>query len=247
MLSLPPIHGGEWGVPRTDPTLRDGDVHLWLISLDDPTDDFALTPAEKERASRFVFERDRSRWTASRAALRAILAKYAGLTESAIEFSLGEHGKPSLAVPCGISFNLSHSADRALVAVAKGSDIGVDIEAVRRDFDPLNLAPSVFSADEIYYIRSSPSTEQADRFFDLWTLKEAWLKMLGCGLVDDLPSHSVFAGLPNSHNHSPTNIWRINVGDSFRAALASPVSHGELSCFAYHSSVRGRKESHAKS
>ncbi len=91
-----------------------------------------LSSDELARAARFHFERDRTRFSVARAALREILAHYLGTSPAEIAFVYGDHGKPALAPPYGdLRFNLSHSHDLALCAVARGSEVGVDVERIR--------------------------------------------------------------------------------------------------------------------
>jgi 4'-phosphopantetheinyl transferase len=210
-----------------------GQVHLWLIDLDQPADPSCLSIGEWERAARLVFEENRARWVAGRVALREILAGYTEVDASALAFLYGPNGKPSFAGEGGISFNLSHSAKFAMLAVTVGDEIGVDIEAVRTDFDPIELGGAVFSTDEIQYLQDGEPATVRDRFFELWTLKEAWLKMLGCGLVDDLPTYSVLTGLPFPPTAAMTDLLRIDVADGYKAALATPTNLHDLRLYRY--------------
>ena len=119
---------------RCVPDLRADAVHVWRVAIDGPTVDAAdLRPDERARADRFRAERDRARFIASHAALRVILGAYAGARPEELAFEAGERGKPGLKHPAGtgIEFNLSHSGGWAVVAVARGRRVGVDVEQVR--------------------------------------------------------------------------------------------------------------------
>jgi 4'-phosphopantetheinyl transferase len=88
-----------------------------------------LSPDEVERASRFIFERDRRRYVAARGQLRQLLGGYIGVAPEALSFAYGQYGKPRLADPsASVEFNLAHSAALAVVAVAHGAIVGVDVE-----------------------------------------------------------------------------------------------------------------------
>jgi 4'-phosphopantetheinyl transferase len=102
-------------------------VDIWQWRLDHGAIEL-LSADERARAGQFMFDRDRRRYIAARARLRIILARYVGQAPAALQFHYGPHGKPALD---GISFNLSHSADLALLAVSRGTVVGVDIERVR--------------------------------------------------------------------------------------------------------------------
>ena len=124
--------------------LGEDEVHVWRIALDCGDGDSlrsGLSSDELARAARFHFERDRTRFSVARAALREILAHYLGASPDEIAFVYGGHGKPALAPPHGdLRFNLSHSHDVALCAVARGREVGVDVERIR-ELDDLEENP----------------------------------------------------------------------------------------------------------
>ena len=130
---------GLWRLPPDTLSLLDNEVHVWRASLGLPAEliqqwSQLLSADEWQRAERFHFERDRSRFIAGRSILRTILSRYLPLAPGQIEFCYGPHGKPALSGACGdqsLCFNLSHSADMALYAVTRDRQIGVDIEQVR--------------------------------------------------------------------------------------------------------------------
>ena len=108
------------------------------------------TPSDK-RASRFVFDRDRRRFTVARAQLRHLLAGRLGVRPEAVELSNGAHGKPALARDCAASslcFDVSHSDDVAVYAFSPGREIGIDIESVRAIHDADDIAAHFFSHRE---------------------------------------------------------------------------------------------------
>ena len=152
-----------------------------------------LSPQERDRADKFLRPVDRARHTASHAALRLILARALGLDPGAIAFAAGPAGKPELAGPArGLgSFNLSHSGARALVGLARGTEIGVDVEAIRPLPDALRIARAHFSSDEVAALAATASTDIERAFFGLWTRKEAVVKALGAGLSLPLDRFSV--------------------------------------------------------
>ncbi len=178
-------------VEQTLAALQARAVHLWTVDLDapPPAGGFSeLSPAERARAAAFRFEHLRTRYIATHIALRRVLSRYAGLPPQAVRFGAGPHGKPWLENEPRIGFNLSHSESCAIIAVA-ASEIGVDIEQLRPMPDALALASRFFHPDEVRLLETAPST--ADAFIRLWTLKEAWLKYCGKGLVQPLNSFSM--------------------------------------------------------
>ena len=124
---------------------------LWLADLHDPPSEAqlsALSDAERERAARFVFARDRRRYAAAHCALRHLLATRTTIPAGQLVFHEGPFGKPSLGHDAACAFNLSHSADMALVALAEAGEIGVDLEMLRPMPDAIDLARHNFSAPE---------------------------------------------------------------------------------------------------
>jgi 4'-phosphopantetheinyl transferase len=90
-----------------------------------------------------------------------------------------------------VQFNLSHSADVALIGFAEDCEIGVDVEKIRPITDALDIAGRFFSAEERAELMSLPESEQQRAFFRCWTRKEAYLKATGDGLGTDLASFRV--------------------------------------------------------
>lgn len=108
--------------------------------------------------------------------LRSALIQY-GIPENKHEFIFNEYGKPELKYQCGLHFNISHCSDMAVCAVAK-SCIGVDAEKIR-DF-PERVMKRCFTEFESDLVKKSPSPKKT--FFQLWTLKESFVKAIGKGL-----------------------------------------------------------------
>jgi 4'-phosphopantetheinyl transferase len=154
----------------------------------------ALSAAERARAGRFVFDRDRRRYLAAHVALRRLLAEATGIAASDLVFDEGPHGKPYLPDPAAPSFNLSHSGDVALIGIGPpGLEIGVDVELRRTMSDALQLAERHFAPAEIDALRSTPPDQCDHAFLRAWTRKEACLKAIGSGL--SIAPHTFDAGI----------------------------------------------------
>jgi|HubBroStandDraft_4_1064222.scaffolds.fasta_scaffold97827_2 4'-phosphopantetheinyl transferase len=166
------------------------DVQLWRVDLEAVRDSESrwqrlLSSDESNRASRFHSQRDRQHFVAVRAILRKILSAYLGTDPAGMRFSYSKKEKPSLDAPhkdSGITFNVSHSGGKALLAFARWREIGVDIEQVRRDVDLEAIARRFFSPHEQEQLAAFPPQERADTFFRCWTRKEAYIKATGDGL-----------------------------------------------------------------
>ncbi|WP_421659106.1 4'-phosphopantetheinyl transferase family protein [Leptothermofonsia sp. ETS-13] len=166
-----------------------GEVHIWFVRLDVPSEILqplteTLSLDERRRAERFRFDRDRHRFLAGRGTLRAILSRYAKTDPTQIQFHYGTSGKPALVDISGLEFNLSHSQDLMLCAIARNSRVGVDLEYLRPVSDLDHLTQRFFSPQEYLAIQALPEDERLRSFFQYWTCKEALLKAIGDGLVN---------------------------------------------------------------
>ncbi len=103
-------------------------------------------------------------------------------------FVEGPHGKPELKTPDGICFNCAHSGKWALCAVSR-YPVGVDIEEISFPFDDSLYA--YLHPTEIEYLDGFPGDLRDEKFLDIWTTKEAYLKALGCGLLRDPASFAI--------------------------------------------------------
>jgi 4'-phosphopantetheinyl transferase len=175
-----------------------GEVHVWRVQLDRGSV-LPATAEETQRAARFATPALARRYLHAHAALRAILGS---VTAAPLEFAVHEKGKPYLSSAPEIRFNLSHSQEMALVAVARDVEVGVDIERIR----PL---PEYAEIARRYFPPDSPTPSGVHNFFRHWTRFEALLKAHGAGLYG--------AGA------APSGVWsvtEIDVGPGFTAALA---------------------------
>ncbi len=177
-----------------------GEVHVWPLSLDSQESirgRFAalLDQAEQQRAARYYHERDRHAFVLARGQMRYLLARYCDVGAASIRFVASPSGKPRLAadLPCAtrISFNLSHSGGRALLAVTDGAELGVDLECHDRKTDVLSLAEHYFSVPEREAVASAEESARVTTFFRIWTGKEAVIKAHGEGLGIPLDAFSV--------------------------------------------------------
>ncbi len=180
----------EWPRPPRALTLIHEEVHVWRADLSNTSpavEELARTLDDQERlrAERFAFESDRRHFVRAHAILRAILGAYVGVDPEELRFSYGPQGKPSLAPEsdgAGLRFNMSHSNGLAAYAVTRDRAIGVDVEEIRTDLHVMRIAERFFSRAEAEAIRSVPEARRPEAFFELWTLREAYLKGTGKGL-----------------------------------------------------------------
>jgi 4'-phosphopantetheinyl transferase len=183
-----------------------------------------LSADELARASRFHFERDRARYTASRGVLRSILARYLDADPASLVFERGPHGKPALVNPATtLRFNVSHSEDLLLLAVAHAREVGVDLEAMRESVHFEMLSDHYFTPEDAWALRTAPEPERTWRFFELWTRTEAQLKARGLGLTEK----------PNIVRDGVFDVRSIRPLDGYAAALAVEGQGFELTCWSW--------------
>jgi 4'-phosphopantetheinyl transferase len=139
-----------------------------------------LSGAERERAARFRFERDRRRFIVARARLREELAARLGMRPEAVQFAYGDNGKPRL-TDQALQFSVSHCDDVALFAFSKTAEVGVDIEAIRPVREADAIAVQFFSPLEHAGYAALAPRDRLLGFFRVWTRKEAYVKALGVG------------------------------------------------------------------
>lgn len=187
-----------WPLAADRMGLDPGWVQLFCFRLDLPEAQLAalhgtLSPAETARAGRFLREPERRRFTAAHGQVREILGGLTGLPPAGLRFEQNPQGKPFL-VQGEPHFNLSHSAELGLLAVAMGRELGVDLEWMDREIDYTNIARRFFAPAEITALEALPPDAQAQGFFNGWTRKEAYIKARGLGLAIPLDSFTVSLG-----------------------------------------------------
>jgi 4'-phosphopantetheinyl transferase len=233
------------------------DVHVWKASLDLApiwVQEFADTLSEDERAraSRFFFNRDRSRFIVCRGVLRAILGRYLGTRPGLLEFRYGPYGKPAISVGHGddaLRFNISHAYGTAVYAVAFGREVGIDLERIRPDFASDEVAEQHFSPREVIALRGLNRTARVEAFFNCWTRKEAYLKARGEGLSASLDKFDVSlipgepaALLSTTDDPQEASRWSLRelfAGPDYAAAIAVEGHDYEIQYWQWSTAHRG--------
>lgn len=195
------------------PTLPAGVLHLWHARPPSGGDglrrlEALLSPAEQERAARFLRDVDRNGFVAGRGLLRLLLGRYLDTDPARLTIGATPSGKPRIDGP--IEFNLSHSEDRLLIGFARDRAVGVDIQRIVPDFPWRDHLDDVFSPEERAALTGAD--DQA-AFFSCWVRKEALTKAQGMGLIRAFPSFSTCA----EQGHA---MGDINAGVDFAASWA---------------------------
>lgn len=153
--------------------------------------------------------KDRCRSLGASLTLNAALQRY-GLNEGAMEFDLGDQGKPMLRDYPDLHFSLSHAGDYAICSMG-AQEIGNDIERVRPG--KLRVADRFFAEEEKEWLyRADLPEEQESRMFRLWTMKESFLKVTGLGMSLPLRDFTVSMeddGAARLHHTLNDNIYYI--------------------------------------
>jgi 4'-phosphopantetheinyl transferase len=171
-----------------------------------------LSPAERVRAARFAFDRDRRTFVMSHGILRRVLGKVCHENPARLRFRQGLRGKPYLVdAPPGLQFNLSHTEGFCLVGVTRGASIGVDVERVRATDDMSQLVRQCFSPAEQREFDTFSAADRCRAFFKGWTRKEAFIKAIGDGLSYPLESFDV-----SLNPYAPARL--LSIGGSAAAA-----------------------------
>jgi 4'-phosphopantetheinyl transferase len=223
------------------------EVHVWAWALDPALVDLAvhieiLDQQERERMQRFYFAPDRARYAVAHANLRRILGAYLHQPAAGLRFDANSFGKPELhpsdSSSC-LHFSLSHSRSIAVLAVAKGEPVGVDVEEVR-PIEP-EVADSHFSASERWQLNQLQGDAWLLGFYRCWTRKEAILKAEGVGLSRPLDSFDVSllpdetAGLLGTRREF-SHPWRLHdllPSEGTIGAVATVEVQTKLACFSF--------------
>ena len=229
---MQPDKSSTWTEPPSPLSLDTGTVHVWRIALDQ--DDYTLDrfrstleTGELERAGRFHFDKHRRHFIVARGFLRSVVARYLGSQPEALRFEYGAYGKPALGSGHTLRFNLSHSNEVALLAVALDAEIGVDVEHIRADFASEDIARRYFSRTEVEVFNALPPEERVAAFFRCWTRKEAYIKAIGKGFSQALDAFDVtlapgIAPALLRAEHDDASRWLltdVEVGEGYAGAL----------------------------
>ncbi len=184
--------------------LPSDEAHLWILE-DEPERigaellaiyDGWMLPEERARRDRYYFEKNKREYLLTRALVRSTLSRYVPVAPGEWTFTKNEYGRPAIAGPSGawLRFNLSNTAGMVVCLVAREREVGVDVENMERSGETIGVADRFFAPTEVAELRSLPASAQRRRFFDYWTLKEAYIKARGMGLAIPLEQFAFSLG-----------------------------------------------------
>ena len=209
-----------------------GALHLWSAYPDDVRPEGIaqscarlLSEEELTRWQSFRFDRHRREYLTTRALVRTALSHYRPLAPEAWRFALNAHGKPYVDPDCGLRFNLSDSPGLVVCLIARGTEVGVDIEPCEHAEDIAQLALEVFSPQELAQLGVLNEAEKLDRALSLWTLKEAYIKARGLGLSLPLNRFSfLFGGMEGIRLELDASL-QVETGQHWRFCLLERAGH----------------------
>ncbi|MXW79259.1 MAG: 4'-phosphopantetheinyl transferase superfamily protein [Gemmatimonadetes bacterium] len=194
-----------WETPSSWPRLSDDEIHVWCVELDAADEVAALAAClneeERERARGLLSGTHQRRFVVARGMLRRLLGLYLDQDPSAVTFARGAHGKPFLPEG-GLHFNVSHTHELALYAIARDHEVGVDVEWMRPQVAHEQIAARFFSLEEQEALAQVPDEERQAAFYNIWTRKEAYIKARGDGIAAGLGTFAVSLGSEAALLHS---------------------------------------------
>ncbi|MDA3904827.1 MAG: 4'-phosphopantetheinyl transferase superfamily protein [Bacteroidales bacterium] len=135
----------------------------------------------------FRFASDKQRSLIADLIVRRFYAKELKIDPFQLEFDYNDHEKPSLKNYPKAHFNISHSGDYVVVAFSD-CPVGIDIE--KNKGNRLNVAKRFFTREELDDLFAFQEEDQIEYFYQLWTLKESYMKAIGKGISMSLNSFS---------------------------------------------------------
>lgn len=230
--------------PMIPTSLSQQKIHLWLCEPQKINEPLLLnrylswlTEAENTKRLRYRFEKHQHQYLITRALIRSTLSHYhPSIHPQDWRFEQNQWGKPSLVSeqnPNNWVFNLSHTDGLIVCAITKDQSLGVDVEDISRDGETIKIADRYFSPQEYRALIALPEQKQTDRFFDLWTLKESYIKACGKGLAipldefsfsfaeDDSSVEGIQLATETAREDDPSlwRFWNWHYGEQFRISM----------------------------
>lgn len=168
------------------------ELHAYYRSL--------LSEEERARLERFAFDYLKLEYLVTRALCRTVLSAYAPETPASWRFVANQYGRPEIVSGdggCRLRFNLSNARSLVACVVTAEVDAGIDVEEINRRGATVTIADRYFSPAELQALQALPAGQQRERFFELWTLKESYIKARGMGLSIPLDQFSFLLDQPS--------------------------------------------------
>jgi 4'-phosphopantetheinyl transferase len=195
-----------------------------------------LDEAEQTHAGKIKNALLHKRYVEVHGRLRNLLAKTLNQPPEKIRIKNAEHGKPYLADYPELAFNLSHSADRLMIAVSRDCQLGVDIEVCKQRINLSGLVNKCFAEEEAAYWTQLLEIQKKQAFYRFWTRKEAFVKATGHGIALGLnhcvinpENPSEFLRVPELCGQaSAWHVLDIELGEGICSALVTDKGFAEV-------------------
>lgn len=211
-----------------------GDNSLW------PRYEALLSAEERARRARYRFARDQRRYLVTRALVRTVLSRYATVPPGDWAFAAGPRGRPAIAAPRvepPLEFNISHSSDLVMVGITSGRALGIDVESIVAREAEIDGLDRYFAPQESAALIALPPAARRRRFFELWTLKESYIKARGLGLAIALDAFSfeltaergLSLHMLSQLEDSPAawQLWQLDLRAGYLAAVCAARGEGD--------------------
>ena len=220
----------------------DNIVDIWqVITNRDVKDTSALTDildqAEFARYQK-LHHKFQQTYLLSHVACREILASYLNIQANDIVYKKNQYGKPDLDHNQSLKFNMSHSHDMAIIAISNNTEIGVDLEFIKRNSSWKKIARRFFSEPEIHFLFNQPEQHQQTLFFQIWTRKEAFIKALGTGFATalstfDASNEGIIEVLNSTDNSSTWRSKSLEITPDYQACVVQNTSIEKIRYYSY--------------
>lgn len=186
-----------------------------------------------------VHERRRVQFRAGRALARVAIERSAGISRIEQKFEQTQSGKPVCVG--GPPISLTHSGDWVACAVAATGDVGIDLQFPAAHLNTDAIADSFFHDEERQWVLDG----ERERFFMLWTLKEAYLKALGVGLSGGLNCVSCRIDPPKIvatfNTYKPMRLWLHGYAGGFLSLAAPECSEPPVFSIVWNDNTSGER------
>ncbi len=176
----------------------------------------------KERILRYHFWEDRQRSLLGRLLCTYAIIKNFGYSSNEIKFTENAYGKPFVSGDNSIYFNVSHSGDW-VVCVINTSVAGIDVQEIK----PMknSISERFFTKEENDYLLSLKENNQLHGFYDIWSLKEAYIKALGVGLSMPLNEFTIVKSMNDikvkGTRDTEFYFRQYNMGEEYKLSVCS--------------------------
>jgi 4'-phosphopantetheinyl transferase len=214
------------------PLIEQPKIKLWLGEIAGTDASYRqhwqlLDHAEQHHAHAISNEQLHKRYVEIHAKLRIVLANATNSAPEQLRIHKAEYGKPYLPDYPDLAFNLSHTTDKMVIAVAYNCALGVDIEQCKPRKNLAALVDKCFAEEEKAYWQQLPESQQTQAFYQFWVRKEAFVKATGRGIalglnkcVINTENHNEFLRIPESYGKaSDWLIQDVDMGESICGAL----------------------------